>query len=94
MRWLKFVPGGWREPARALPAQRAVGTFANATFKTNGRARVYQRRLKPGGLLLLHISNRVLNLKPVARGYVKVVPAFAREGVLLEALGSTSQTTN
>ena len=31
-------------------------------------ADVYRRRLKPGGLLLLHISNRVLNLEPVARG--------------------------
>jgi hypothetical protein len=29
---------------------------------------VYRRRLKPGGLLLLHISNRALNLEPVARG--------------------------
>ncbi len=31
-------------------------------------ADVYRRRLAPGGLLLLHISNRVLNLEPVARG--------------------------
>ncbi len=31
-------------------------------------ARVYQRHLAPGGLLLLHVSNRVLNLEPVARG--------------------------
>lgn len=31
-------------------------------------ADVYASRLKPGGLLLLHISNRVLNLEPVARG--------------------------
>ncbi len=31
-------------------------------------ADVYRRSLKPGGLLLLHISNRVLNLEPVARG--------------------------
>jgi hypothetical protein len=29
---------------------------------------LYRRRLAPGGLLLLHISNRVLNLEPVARG--------------------------
>ena len=32
------------------------------------RASIYRRRLAPGGLLLLHISNRVLNLEPVARG--------------------------
>ncbi len=31
-------------------------------------ADIYQRRLAPGGLLLLHISNRALNLEPVARG--------------------------
>ena len=29
---------------------------------------LYRQRLKPGGLLLLHISNRALNLEPVARG--------------------------
>lgn len=29
---------------------------------------LYRRSLAPGGLLLLHISNRVLNLEPVARG--------------------------
>jgi hypothetical protein len=31
-------------------------------------ADIYRRRLAPGGLLLLHISNRILNLEPVARG--------------------------
>ena len=31
-------------------------------------ADIYRRRLAPGGLLLLHISNRVLDLEPVARG--------------------------
>ena len=29
---------------------------------------LYRQRLKPGGLLMLHISNRALNLEPVARG--------------------------
>jgi hypothetical protein len=29
---------------------------------------IYRERLRPGGLLLLHISNRLLNLEPVARG--------------------------
>ena len=29
---------------------------------------LYRERLAPGGLLLLHISNRLLNLEPVARG--------------------------
>src|SRR5262249_10294314 len=31
-------------------------------------ARLYANRLAPGGLLLLHISNIVLNLEPVAEG--------------------------
>ena len=31
-------------------------------------ADLYRKRLAPGGLLLLHISNRILNLEPVARG--------------------------
>jgi spermidine synthase len=29
---------------------------------------IYRERLRPGGLLLLHISNVLLNLEPVARG--------------------------
>jgi hypothetical protein len=29
---------------------------------------IYRRRLAPGGVLLLHISNRTLDLEPVARG--------------------------
>ncbi len=32
---------------------------------------VYRERLTPGGLLLLHISNRLLNLEPVARGLAR-----------------------
>ncbi len=32
---------------------------------------VYRRRLAPGGLLLLHISNRALDLQPVARGLAR-----------------------
>jgi hypothetical protein len=31
-------------------------------------ADIYRRHLRPGGVLLLHITNRVLNLEPVARG--------------------------
>jgi hypothetical protein len=34
-------------------------------------ADIYRRRLKPGGVLALHISNRVLNLDPVARGVAR-----------------------
>ena len=32
---------------------------------------IYRQRLKPGGVLALHISNRVLNLDPVARGVAR-----------------------
>jgi len=34
-------------------------------------ADIYRRRLAPGGVLALHISNRVLNLDPVARGVAR-----------------------
>jgi hypothetical protein len=34
-------------------------------------ADLYRERLAPGGLLLLHISNRTLNLEPVARGMAR-----------------------
>jgi hypothetical protein len=34
-------------------------------------AEVYRRRLAPGGLLLLHISNGSLDLRPVARGLAR-----------------------
>ena len=32
---------------------------------------IYRRRLLPGGLLLLHVSNRSLNLEPVTRGLAR-----------------------
>ncbi len=34
-------------------------------------ADIYRRHLKPGGVLLLHVSNRTLDLQPVARGVAK-----------------------
>ncbi|MBV9400319.1 MAG: fused MFS/spermidine synthase [Bryobacterales bacterium] len=52
-------------------------------------ADIYKQRLMPGGLLLLHISNRRLNLEPVARGMAQhlgwksvyiVSPADSRTG--------------
>ncbi|HKB46927.1 MAG TPA: fused MFS/spermidine synthase, partial [Ktedonobacterales bacterium] len=50
----------------------AVDAFSGDTIPvhllTAECARIYRRRLAPGGLLLLHISNRVLNLQPVAQG--------------------------
>jgi hypothetical protein len=38
---------------------------------TSECADIYRQRLKPGGLLLLHISNRRLDLEPVARGMAR-----------------------
>jgi hypothetical protein len=35
---------------------------------TSECADIYRQRLKPGGLLMMHISNRTLNLEPVVRG--------------------------
>jgi hypothetical protein len=50
----------------------AVDAFASDTIPvhllTAECADLYANRLAPGGMLLLHISNRVLDLEPVARG--------------------------
>jgi hypothetical protein len=42
-------------------------------------ADIYRRRLKPGGVLALHISNRALNLDPVARGMASYLGFTARQ---------------
>jgi hypothetical protein len=50
----------------------AVDAFSSDSIPvhllTTECADIYRQRLTPGGLLLLHISNLVLNLEPVARG--------------------------
>jgi len=50
----------------------AVDAFSSDSIPmhllTTECADIYRQRLAPGGLLLLHISNLVLNLEPVARG--------------------------
>jgi SAM-dependent methyltransferase len=45
---------------------------------TSECADIYRRHLKPGGILLLHITNRTLDLEPVARGIAEHLgwPAF------------------
>jgi hypothetical protein len=48
-------------------------------------AEIYRRHLAPGGILLLHISNRVLNLDPVARGMAE---HLGWKAVLLDSPGS------
>jgi hypothetical protein len=40
-------------------------------------AQVYWQHLKPDGLLLLHISNRFLNLNPVTRGLAEELGCYA-----------------
>jgi hypothetical protein len=42
-------------------------------------ADIYRQRLKPGGVLALHISNRALNLDPVARGMADYLGWSARQ---------------
>lgn len=48
-------------------------------------AEIYRRHLKPGGLLLLHITNGVLDLDPVARGMAQ---HLGWKGALLDSPGS------
>ncbi len=53
----------------------AVDAFSSDTIPmhllTAECADIYRRRLAPGGVLALHISNRALNLDPVARGMAR-----------------------
>ena len=50
----------------------AVDAFSSDSIPvhllTSECADIYQQRLKPGGILLLHITNKTLDLTPVARG--------------------------
>ena len=43
---------------------------------------LYAAHLRPGGILAVHISNRFIDLRPVARGLAK---AMGREAVLIES---------
>ena len=67
-----------RELASGKSAQYdliAVDAFSSDAIPfhllTSQAADLYRQSLAPGGLLLLHISNRVLNLEPVARGMAR-----------------------
>jgi spermidine synthase len=59
------------DPGLPLLDILAVDAFSSDSIPTHlltvESAQVYRRRLKPDGLLLLHISNRSLDLNPVAR---------------------------
>lgn len=57
-------------------------------------ADIYRRRLAPGGVLALHISNRALNLDPVARGMARYLGWQAVEVISKDdpATGESSST--
>jgi hypothetical protein len=61
---------------------------------TSECADVYRRRLKPDGVLALHISNRVLDLEPVARGLANHLgwPAARVVSADASATGEASST--
>jgi hypothetical protein len=77
---IEVVPGDARiqladELDRGAPGNfdvLAVDAFSSDSIPmhllTAECADVYRRHLKPGGILLLHITNRTLDLEPVARG--------------------------
>jgi spermidine synthase len=61
-----------REGARADYDMIVVDAFSSDAIPmhllTSECADIYKARLKPGGVLMMHISNRTLNLEPVVRG--------------------------
>ena len=60
----------------------AVDAFSGDAIPTHLLTReaadIYRQRLKPGGFLALHISNRSLNLEPVTRGMARHLGWTAR----------------
>ncbi len=55
---------------------------------------LYRRRIRPGGLLLLHISNRSLNLEPVTRGLAQHLGWKAAELVSLDYAETGESSSN
>jgi hypothetical protein len=55
---------------------------------------IYRRRLAPGGLLLLHISNRSLGLEPVTRGLAQHLGWQAVELVSMDYAASGESSAN
>ena len=66
----------------------AVDAFSSDSIPihllTNECADLYRARLRPGGILALHISNRSLDLEPVARGMAQHLGWQARMVIALE----------
>jgi len=55
---------------------------------------IYRRRLAPSGFLLLHISNRSLNLEPVARGLEQHLGWQAAELVSTDYIATGESSSN
>ena len=55
---------------------------------------IYRRRLSPGGFLLLHISNRSLNLEPVTRGLAQHLGWQAAELVSTDHIATGESSSN
>ena len=55
---------------------------------------IYRRRLAPGGFLLLHISNRSLNLEPVTRGLAQHLGWQAAELVSTDHIATGESSSN
>jgi hypothetical protein len=65
------LAGGHSQDFDAIAVDAFSGDAIPIHLLTAECADLYRRRLAPGGLLLLHISNRSLNLEPVARGLAR-----------------------
>ncbi|MBA4388607.1 MAG: hypothetical protein C0404_11540 [Verrucomicrobia bacterium] len=82
---LSFVFGDGRISLRNEPSGRynvlIVDAFNSDSIPvhlfTTGAFEEYLRVLKPGGVLVLHVSNRIVNLIPVAYSNARSVGAFA-----------------
>jgi hypothetical protein len=62
------LASGAREDFDAIAVDAFSGDSIPIHLLTAESAEIYKQRLAPGGVLLLHISNRSLDLEPVARG--------------------------
>lgn len=62
------LASGNTQPFDAIVVDAFSGDAIPMHLLTAECGEIYRRRLVPGGLLLLHISNQALNLEPVARG--------------------------
>lgn len=65
------LAGGHSQDLDAIAVDAFSGDAIPTHLLTTECGDLYRRRLAPGGLLLLHISNRALDLEPVARGLAR-----------------------